>query len=257
MEYGVQLAEKCKKALAAVLRFTLSSTYSLIRCRRKLFTQTTRSHVVNSYFLIADVLGFSSIVTNLKNDELNARIHAWIGLAEETKSKTGVNDMQLISDTLFVREDDSNDGLGRLLRFAQLLLEGGIERSFPIRGAITHGCVTWGKLTYGKPVIDAHRLEEALDWIGIACSPNLPHIESFWSWDLVCVYPVPKKNGYIQLLPVVVWSIPEPDTLVTKSGGPGMYKGRRSYSVGTSFQGRAYCPLCEISPPCHSSQIAP
>ena len=180
--------------------------------------------MVQSYFMASDLLGFSSIVSNLDQDKLNERINAWIVLAKKIKSEMGIRDMQLISDTLFVREEDSKDGLGRLLQFAKSLLERGIERSFPIRGAITYGDVIWGDLTYGKPVIEAHQLEMSLDLIGIACSPKLPRIKSFYSWNLVCVYPAPKQTGMIQLVPVVVWSVPEPDKLVSKTSAGGHYK---------------------------------
>ena len=179
---------------------------------------------MNCYLLVADVLGFSNIVSNLKHGELDKRIPTWIGLVEAIKTEAGVEKMQLISDTLFVQEEDSREGLERLLRFSRSLLERGIEQSFPIRGAITHGEVTWGALTYGKPVIEAHRIERSLDWIGIACSPHLPVAEALWSWELLCVYPAPKKAGIVQLMPVVVWSVPEPDELLKKSIGGGLYK---------------------------------
>ena len=179
---------------------------------------------MSCYLLVADVLGFSKIVSNLQHGELNERIPTWIGLAEDIKTKSRIGKMQLISDTLFVQEEDSREGLERLLRFSRSLLERGIEQSFPIRGAITHGEVTWGALTYGKPVIEAHRIERSLDWIGIACSPHLPGAEALWSWELLCAYPAPKKAGIVQLGPVVVWNVPEPDELQEKSIGGGLYK---------------------------------
>ena len=180
---------------------------------------------MNCYLLVADVLGFSNIVSNLEHGELDKRISTWIGLVEAIKTEAGVDKMQLISDTLFVQEEDSREGLERLLRFSRSLLERGIENSFLIRGAITHGEVTWGVLSYGKPVIEANRIERSLDWIGIACSPDLPGAEALWSWELLCVYPAPKKAGIVQLGPVVVWSVPEPDELLKKFVGGGLYKG--------------------------------
>ena len=179
---------------------------------------------MNCYLLVADVLGFSNIVSNLQHGELNERISTWIDLAKDIKSKSGVEKIQLISDTLFVQEEGSREGLERLLRFSRSLLERGIEHSFPIRGAITHGEVTWSDLTYGKPVIEAHHIERSLDWIGIACSPRLPGAEALWSWELLCVYPAPKKAGIVQLVPVVVWSVPEPDELQKKFIGGGLKK---------------------------------
>ena len=179
---------------------------------------------MTSYFLAADLLGFSSIVSNLDQDELDKRINVWTNLVQKIKSEARINDLQLISDTLFVREEDSEDGLQRMIRFARSLLEESIRRALPIRGAITHGEVTWGILTYGKPVIEAHRLEGSQDWIGISCSSKLPRIDCFWGWNSVVVYPVPRKSGRIKLSPVVVWEIPGIDTLVSKTTTEGLYK---------------------------------
>ena len=110
------------------------------------------------YFLVLDLLGFSSLVSNLHPNELHQRIENWVDLVERVMNDNGVTDIQLISDTVFVKEQDSSEGLERLLGFARALLEHGIQQSFPIRGAITHGDVHWGRLTFGKPVIEAHRL---------------------------------------------------------------------------------------------------
>ena len=125
------------------------------------------------YFLLLDLLGFSRIVSNLNPQELTQRMGGdWVNLIGRTAADLHVNDIQLLSDTLFAREHDSNDGLDRLLRFARALLEGGIQESLPIRGAITYGDVTWGPLIYGKPVIEAHGLEKSQNWIGISCAPK-------------------------------------------------------------------------------------
>ena len=176
------------------------------------------------YFMVTDILGFSQLISNLPDDAQSQRINEWIDLVQNLKLEIGIKDTQLISDTLFVREEDSETGLGRLLQFAQLLLNRGIERSFPIRGAIVYGDAAWGPLTYGRAVIQAHEAERSLDWIGIACSPKMPRIDSFWSWDLVAVYPAPQKSGLTRLLPAVAWDVPLAQELVKKATGCGFFK---------------------------------
>ena len=179
------------------------------------------------YLLVADVLGFTKIVRNLsqatgeESSFLKERIDQWINLVKSVRDETGVTELRLISDTVFVVEDFSDDGLGRLLRFSKLLLESGIQNSFPVRGAITHGEVHWGDLIYGEPILDAVRLEKSQEWIGIAGSAgmNMP-----WSWDLVCCYPVPKKTGDIELLPSIAWSVPEREELEQWTGSGGLSK---------------------------------
>ena len=177
---------------------------------------------VPCYVMVADILGFSKMIENLNNDEQVQRILDWIELVETNRLKSGVRDIQLISDTLFVREEDSIDGLIRLLGFAQLLLECGVKESFPLRGAIVHGDAAWGKLTYGKAVIQAHQIERSLDWLGIACAPNLPRVDSMWAWDMVVAYPVPRKEGKTQLLPAVSWNVPLAEELVRKVSENGL-----------------------------------
>ena len=174
------------------------------------------------YFMVVDILGFSNMIENLSGDEQTQRIADWIYLVESTRCLSNVQEIQLISDTLFVREEDSVDGLARLLTFAQLLLERGIENSFPLRGAVVHGDAAWGRLTYGRAVIQAHQVERSLDWIGIACAPNLPRLDSMWDWNLVAVYPVPRKSGLTQLMPAISWNMPSSDELLRKASGKGL-----------------------------------
>ncbi len=177
---------------------------------------------VPCYFMVVDILGFSSIIENLNAEEQTQRISVWIDLVETTRRLSGVEEIQLISDTLFVREENSVDGLLRLLTFAQLLLEKGIQNSLPLRGAVVHGEAAWGRLTYGKAVIQAHQVERSLDWIGIACAPNLPGLDSMWRWDLIVVYPVPSKSGLTQLVPAVSWKVPSTTELIRGVMGNGL-----------------------------------
>ena len=160
------------------------------------------------YFMVVDILGFSEIIKNLNGDEQNQRIADWVDLVETAKREAGVKETQLISDTLFVREEDSVEGLERLLRFGKILLERGLEINYPLRGAIVHGSATWGNPTYGKAVIAAHEVERALDWIGIACDLHLPHLGQLWGWDKVVRYPVPRKSGAVEMMGAVTWEVP-------------------------------------------------
>ena len=172
--------------------------------------------------MVADILGFSKMMGNLDGHRQAQRIAEWKDSVKHTGTEVGVTNSQLISDTLFVRDEDSTDGLARLLKFGQLLLERGIDKSIPLRGAIVHGNAAWGELPYGDAVIQAHQIEQSLDWIGIACSPNLPRVDSMWDWDLVTVYPVPRKAGLTQLVPTVSWNVPKTNELVLKVSENGL-----------------------------------
>ena len=126
------------------------------------------------YFMEADVLGFSNIIKNLPSAEQNERVNNWIQIVESVKTEAKVEKTQLISDTLFIMEENSEQGLGRMLKFARLLMNRCIVDSLPVQGAIVYGDASWGTLTYGQAVIEAYSMERSLEWIGIACSPNLP-----------------------------------------------------------------------------------
>ena len=161
------------------------------------------------YLLVADVLGFSNITTNLSHAELSGRVRAWMAIVENTRRETGVEGVQLLSDTLFAWEADTGGAPDSILKFSKELLERAIGEYFPLRGAITYGEVGFlDSVIYGATVVEAHDLERSLDWLGIACG-ELPTVP--WSWDLVCCYPVPKKpvGKTIKLSPAIIWDIPE------------------------------------------------
>ena len=177
---------------------------------------------VRCYFMVADILGFSRMIGNLSGGQQAQRIAEWVNLVQRAGLQAGVEERQLISDTLFAREEHSADGLARLLKFAQLLLESGADASFPLRGAIVQGDAAWGELPYGEAVIEAHSMEGSLDWLGIACGPGLLHLASLWNWDLVIVYPVPRKAAVAMLMPAVSWRVPSTDDLVRDVSDNGL-----------------------------------
>lgn len=173
------------------------------------------------YFLFADVLGFTSLATNLNHESLDERLDEWTSMVELIQQGTDILRAEMVSDSILAMEDDSEACLDRLMKFAQLLLEQGVRNSLPIRGAIVRGDVTWNRSLYGRAVIDAVNIEKSQDWIGVACQPGL---SVDWSWDLVCVYPIPRKTGMVQLAPAIIWNIPEREQLIRNCTGQDLMK---------------------------------
>ena len=173
-----------------------------------------RMYMQQGYFFIGDLLGFGKIIENRSSDELAKRIEEWLQLVKDGAEKYNIKKLQLISDTVFVATDSSAEGLKQLTNFGQYLLNNGVPKSLPIRGAITHGEYFWNEnFTYGKAVIEAHKLEITQNWVGVACSPTLPHLSNqSWPSTLVC-YMVPKKNGDAMLQAAVVWEVPDLEKL--------------------------------------------
>ena len=65
-----------------------------------------------SHILVADILGFSQLVSNLDHNQLDERMAIWITLVEEVRNETEIPKLQLISDTIFVREEGTSEGPG-------------------------------------------------------------------------------------------------------------------------------------------------
>ena len=168
----------------------------------------------NGYLLIADVLGFSKIVTNSVASQSNGVIQQWLDLVSDATNHADLDRQpQLISDTVFASASLDATGLRKLVKFSRFLLEKGVAQSILVRGAITNGSFEWGQLTYGRAVIDAHKMETNQDWIGISCQGETPHAVELWGPDGLVCYPPPLKQGLIGLCPVVVWDVPEPHEL--------------------------------------------
>jgi hypothetical protein len=177
---------------------------------------------MEGYFLVVDILGFKKLIKNLSHKELICRIDSWVSLVNKEMQSFTKCRYQLLSDTLFIGSDNTEDGLKSLITLSKSLLLKGLANKIPIRGAITFGKYEWGSLIYGEAVVEAYSLEQQQDWIGISCANHLPHIESFWGIDGVICYPAPVKEDPIQLRPVVDWEVPKFDTLCKQTLGSGL-----------------------------------
>ncbi|TQV69710.1 hypothetical protein FKG94_23250 [Exilibacterium tricleocarpae] len=168
--------------------------------------------MTQGYFLVADILGFGEIISNLEIEEQVEKINDWQELIRALTQKYQLVRFQLISDTLFIGIFDDVNELENLIDFCKELLSRAIVKSIPIRGAISKGEYIWGEhLVYGKAVIAAHKHEMNQNWIGISFFPEFEGIESLWG-KLVC-YQIPTKSGQNQMGAVIRWDIPSLDDL--------------------------------------------
>lgn len=177
------------------------------------------------YLLIADILGFGNIIKNVSDDELSERISEWTTLVKELGAKHGLMNFQLLSDTLFLFVEGDNEELFEtLVLYCQDLLQEGIKKSLPIKGAITFGKIDWGDFIYGKAVIEAHNLEIKQNWIGITLNGNVPHIEKNYGVNKIVCYTPPMKSSDIKIYPVITWDIPDFSTLASLTTMKGLTK---------------------------------
>ncbi len=212
------------------------------------------------YILIADILGFSNIVKNLDSNALDLRVKQWIEFVEDGCKRFEISRFQLLSDTLVVAADANVDGLRSLMLLSRFLLEDGLPKSIPVRGAIAHGEITWGKVIYGKPIVNAYELEKNQNWLGITIENQLPLLETFWGADSVFCYLTPMKEGPPRICPVVSWSVPDAPNLTKPLTAKGLtvdgevlgwnfhnivsnthlYKMYREYLISTGVDPRMY-----------------
>lgn len=184
---------------------------------------------------VGDVTGYKNILLSLSIEEQQKRIDEFRKLIQNAAESYGFNESYIItSDTIFVIAENNKAALEKLIKFSRHLLEKGIYKSLPIRGAIDFGFAQIDKdknLIYGEAAVNAYELAEEQDWIGTCCAensndcckvPKLPYINELWSFDLVFVYPVPMKSGKILFRPVVSWDVPEYDDFRALTVGGGL-----------------------------------
>jgi len=162
---------------------------------------------------------------NLPPEEQQKRVEDWIHLAEDGANQFQLSHFHLVSDTIFAGGENSIDGLNKILEFSKYMLEIGIRRAFPLRGAITFGEVIWSpKVTFGKAVAQAYEHSNNQNWIGTSCINPLPHIKDSWDSGKVVFYWPPVKKGCVRSRPVIKWKIPPFEELLKFTSIHGLLK---------------------------------
>ncbi|MFA6371711.1 MAG: hypothetical protein WCW68_03710 [Methanothrix sp.] len=163
---------------------------------------------------VGDLLGFRNINFRLQQKAQSKRIRQLKRLVEDGIEEFSIPHHNLLSDTIFAGEKASIDGLTNILGFSQFMLEKGIEKALPLRGAVSFGDATFGdKNVHGKAIIQAYEHAEKQNWIGTSCTSwkgePLKMLNEIWDFEKVFVYPVPMKEGKVIHLPAVSWKVPQ------------------------------------------------
>jgi len=169
--------------------------------------------MVTSYVLVADVLGFQQIMRNVPSETRAERLADWLWLCEKP-TEFGLK-RQVVSDTLFVTADHSVEGLTLLSDLSKYLLEQGINRSLPLRGAIAEGDCDWvSDALWGPAVISAYACGQAFDWIGIVCDESVTTIPEQLFAEALVDYMPPARSEAVRIRPCVRWAVPHASDLV-------------------------------------------
>ena len=181
------------------------------------------------YCYAGDLSGFKNIILNLDPTGQFKRVEEWKKLVNNGVHKFELPNYNLISDTVYAGAENNEQGLERLMGFARYMMEKGIVKSFPIRGAISFGDINWDKdMPFGKALVKAFNLANEQDWIGTSCDHEIHIHEDLWDFDRLFVYPTPMKNGFLVMYPVVSWNVPRIDKLEKLTELKGLtYKGEK------------------------------
>jgi hypothetical protein len=166
------------------------------------------------YFYAGDLSGFKNIISNLDPIGQSKRVEEWKKLVDNGVHKFELPNYNLVSHTVYAGAENNEQGLENLIGFARYMMEKGIVKSFPIRGAISFGDIVWDNQTpFGKALVKAINLVNEQDWIGSTCDNEIYIHEALWDFDRLFVYPPPMKNGSLLLYPVVSWNVPPIENL--------------------------------------------
>ena len=127
-----------------------------------------------------DVLGFKSIVKQRSLADINEDYRALLLLKQSAGivpvlSLAGVDEWEsasaVFSDTIVFWARAVPEEVQSFLATCSVLIAEALTAGWPLRGGIAAGCCVMdrrSRVFIGQPIVDAHLLEEAQDWIGAA-----------------------------------------------------------------------------------------
>jgi hypothetical protein len=170
---------------------------------------------ISCFFALIDILGFKEWLS----DKFEQKFDEYIGAIElSIKGKDNIN-FQIFSDTIIIYSSKAEEKeLNDLVMICSSLLYNLIKIGIPVRGCITNGQLTRFKpkkdifknvhFLIGKPIIDAYKYGQDLDFIGITISPACmefihsqgysgihPYSQVLYHYENI---PIKKKNSGIK-----------------------------------------------------------
>ncbi len=171
-----------------------------------------------NYCLVADILGFRSLVLSTDDNYQTSLVDSWISLVTIEADKLSLDRVQLISDSVFIAAPPNHDGLSALLHISKVLLEAGLALGLPLRGGIALEQLRWSsQVAHGPAIVRAYEFGNSLEWIGIACDYAFPDLSELWGWSRVVSYEVQTRGGGSVRRPCVSWNVPVDSILLPVS----------------------------------------
>jgi hypothetical protein len=192
--------------------------------------------LANRYFALIDILGFSKMLEQCSVDNVVNEVQKLLGLSEppidstmlwtpsnaESTREEGLEIGRYhFSDTLLFWSQpvDSSDAEFEVhismhfYHFLAELVSRALFQRIPLRGAVAFGATfadPVAGIVVGRPVVDAYRLEQAQEWIGIAlhnsCLARPLHKEVGF---FIVRYSIPlKKGATVESAAAIDWTTP-------------------------------------------------
>jgi hypothetical protein len=143
--------------------------------------------------------------------------------------KTDVQSVMISDSTIIWTQDDSpNSFLDIIYKGVSIIVEG-IFKYLPVRGAISVGPLSCLSIShdekpaqvsvFGSPIIDCYELQKKTNWVGCVVSSKAqalfrekanndsfsPSLQELFNRKILAQYPVPLKDGPLEMLLILVF----------------------------------------------------
>ncbi len=163
--------------------------------------------VGSGYVALLDVLGFSAMIAE---DREGKQVATYLDCVRQAAG-AGTVEFAVFSDSIILTvEEKPPTGLLTISEACAKLMFALVDKEIPVRGAISHGDFVrvqvgnQGIFVAGKAVIDAYRVEQDQDWIGVMIAASalrtVPSLEARCG-NFVTAYP----QRYLDALPHMRW----------------------------------------------------
>ena len=172
----------------------------------------------NRFVAFIDILGFKDLVMRNSHSEIYRLLNEISKLRKLIENWEDTNDGRYINSEMYTvsfsdsivifSKSDSIEDFDLFIYSVKWLIQGAIERSIPLKGALAYGKISLNKssqIYFGQPIIDAYLLEEEVNYFGVVAHHSIEkyyvdNIEKSSSKDLLFETQTPLKYGKISHL---------------------------------------------------------
>ncbi len=135
----------------------------------------------NRFVAFLDIMGFKDLVMRKSHEEIYQMMNEISEIKKDIESSikydisNELGDLDLFitsfSDSIVIfTKDDSKTSFALILGASKIIIDTGIRKNLPMKGAISHGLISVNKdnhVFFGQPIIDAYLLQEEVNYYGV------------------------------------------------------------------------------------------